>query len=81
MFRPEIRNKSLLSRTGAVRSPSIDIDSVGAGGSIVRIDVGGGVASGWQTRAPIRAPRHGRAARAPRSTDCNLVLGQPSDPG
>ncbi|KND58671.1 N-methylhydantoinase A [Candidatus Paraburkholderia schumanniana] len=64
-FRPELRNKSLL-HTYTVRSPSIDIDSVGAGGgSIVWIDAG----------ADPGPACYGRGGTRPTVTDCNLVLG------
>jgi len=75
-FRPEIRNKSLL-HTYAVRSPSIDIDSVGAGGgSIVWIDAGGGVRIGPESAGADPGPAcYGRGGTRPTVTDCNLVLG------
>ncbi|HEY1609933.1 MAG TPA: hydantoinase/oxoprolinase family protein, partial [Paraburkholderia sp.] len=75
-FRPEIRNKSLL-HTYAVRSPSIDIDSVGAGGgSIVWIDAGGGVRIGPESAGADPGPAcYGRGGQRATVTDCNLVLG------
>ena len=75
-FRPELRNKSLL-HTYAVRSPSIDIDSVGAGGgSIVWIDAGGGVRIGPQSAGADPGPAcYGRGGQQATVTDCNLVLG------
>ena len=75
-FRPEIRNKSLL-HTYAVRSPSIDIDSVGAGGgSIVWIDAGGGVRIGPESAGADPGPAcYGRGGTRATVTDCNLVLG------
>lgn len=75
-FRPELRNKSLL-HTYTVRSPSIDIDSVGAGGgSIVWIDAGGGVRIGPESAAADPGPAcYGRGGTRPTVTDCNLVLG------
>lgn len=75
-FRPEIRNKSLL-HSYTVRSPSIDIDSVGAGGgSIVWIDAGGGVRIGPESAAADPGPAcYGRGGMRPTVTDCNLVLG------
>jgi N-methylhydantoinase A len=75
-FRPELRNKSLL-HTYAVRSPSIDIDSVGAGGgSIVWIDAGGGVRIGPESAGADPGPAcYGRGGQRATVTDCNLVLG------
>jgi N-methylhydantoinase A len=75
-FRPELRNKSLL-HTYAVRSPSIDIDSVGAGGgSIVWIDAGGGVRIGPESAGADPGPAcYGRGGKRATVTDCNLVLG------
>ncbi|MEM5369280.1 hydantoinase/oxoprolinase family protein [Paraburkholderia azotifigens] len=75
-FKPEIRNKSLL-HSYTVRSPSIDIDSVGAGGgSIVWIDAGGGVRIGPESAAADPGPAcYGRGGKRPTVTDCNLVLG------
>ncbi|WP_053572121.1 hydantoinase/oxoprolinase family protein [Caballeronia cordobensis] len=75
-FRPELRNKSLL-HTYTVRSPSIDIDSVGAGGgSIVWIDAGGGVRIGPESAGADPGPAcYGRGGTRPTVTDCNLVLG------
>ncbi|MDR5741383.1 MULTISPECIES: hydantoinase/oxoprolinase family protein [unclassified Caballeronia] len=75
-FRPELRNKSVL-HTYTVRSPSIDIDSVGAGGgSIVWIDAGGGVRIGPESAAADPGPAcYGRGGTRPTVTDCNLVLG------
>ncbi len=75
-FRPEIRNKSLL-HTYTVRSPSIDIDSVGAGGgSIVWIDAGGGVRIGPASAGADPGPAcYGRGGKHATVTDCNLVLG------
>jgi N-methylhydantoinase A len=60
-----------------VRSPSIDIDSVGAGGgSIVWIDAGGGVRIGPESAAADPGPAcYGRGGKRPTVTDCNLVLG------
>jgi N-methylhydantoinase A len=75
-FRPEIRNKSLL-HTYAVRCPTIDIDSVGAGGgSIAWIDAGGGVRIGPESAGADPGPAcYGRGGREATVTDCNLVLG------
>ncbi|HEY1610789.1 MAG TPA: hydantoinase/oxoprolinase family protein, partial [Paraburkholderia sp.] len=66
-----------LLHTYAVRSPSIDIDSVGAGGgSIVWIDAGGGVRIGPESAGADPGPAcYGRGGTRPTVTDCNLVLG------
>lgn len=73
---PEIRNAGLL-HSYAVRSPTIDIDSVGAGGgSIAWIDAGGGVRIGPESAAADPGPAcYGRGGTRPTVTDCNLVLG------
>jgi N-methylhydantoinase A len=75
-FRPELRNRNLL-HTYTVRSPSIDIDSVGAGGgSLVWIDAGGGVRIGPESAGADPGPAcYGRGGTRPTVTDCNLVLG------
>lgn len=74
--RPEIRNAGLL-HSHAVRSPTIDIDSVGAGGgSIAWIDAGGGVRIGPESAAADPGPAcYGRGGTRPTVTDCNLLLG------
>ena len=67
-LRPEIRTQSVL-HTHAVRAPTIDIDSIGAGGgSIAWIDSGGGVRIGPESAAadPAR-PATAAAGRGPRS--------------
>ncbi|WP_417426799.1 hydantoinase/oxoprolinase family protein [Hoeflea sp.] len=73
---PELRNSGLL-HTYAVRSPTIDIDSVGAGGgSIAWIDSGGGVRIGPESAGADPGPAcYGRGGTRPTVTDCNLVLG------
>ncbi len=75
-FRPEVRNRSLL-HTYTVRSPTIDIDSVGAGGgSIGWIDAAGGVHIGPKSAAADPGPAcYGRGGEEATVTDCNLVLG------
>lgn len=75
-FRPELRNKNLL-HTYSVRCPSIDIDSVGAGGgSIVWIDAGGGVRIGPESAGADPGPAcYGRGGERATVTDCNVVLG------
>lgn len=75
-MRPEVRNKSLL-HTYSVRSPTIDIDSVGAGGgSIGWIDSAGGVHIGPESAAADPGPAcYGRGGEQATVTDCNLVLG------
>lgn len=74
--RPEIRTQALL-HTYAVRSPTIDIDSIGAGGgSIAWIDSGGGVHIGPQSAGADPGPAcYGRGGNRPTVTDCNLILG------
>ncbi|MDJ0390545.1 hydantoinase/oxoprolinase family protein [Roseomonas sp. E05] len=74
--RPELRHSSLL-HSYAVRAPSIDIDSIGAGGgSIAWIDAGGGVRIGPQSAGADPGPAcYGRGGTRPTVTDCNLVLG------
>lgn len=74
--RPELRNQGLL-HTHAVRVPTIDIDSIGAGGgSIAWIDSGGGVRIGPESAAADPGPAcYGRGGTRPTVTDCNLVLG------
>jgi len=74
--RPEIRTQSLL-HTYAIRSPSIDIDSIGAGGgSIAWIDSVGGVHIGPQSAGADPGPAcYGRGGQRPTVTDCNVILG------
>ncbi len=74
--RPEIRTSGLL-HTHAVRAPTIDIDSIGAGGgSIAWIDSGGGVHIGPESAAADPGPAcYGRGGTRPTVTDCNLLLG------
>ncbi|MGE0119897.1 MAG: hydantoinase/oxoprolinase family protein [Dongiaceae bacterium] len=75
-FRPELRNRNML-RTYAVRSPMIDIDSIGAGGgSIAWIDAAGGVQIGPESAGADPGPAcYGRGGSEATVTDCNLVLG------
>jgi len=74
--RPEIRTQALL-HTYAVRSPTIDIDSIGAGGgSIAWIDSVGGVHIGPQSAGADPGPAcYGRGGQRPTVTDCNVILG------
>ena len=74
--RPELRTSSLL-HSYTVRAPSIDIDSIGAGGgSIAWIDAGGGVRIGPQSAGADPGPAcYGRGGTRATVTDCNLVLG------
>lgn len=74
--KPEMRTHGLL-HTHAVRAPTIDIDSIGAGGgSIAWIDAGGGVRIGPESAAADPGPAcYGRGGERPTVTDCNLVLG------
>ena len=57
--------------------PTIDIDSVGAGGgSIAWIDAGGGVRIGPESAAADPGPAcYGRGGTRPTVTDCNVILG------
>ena len=75
-FRPEIRTQALL-HSYAVRSPTIDIDSIGAGGgSIAWIDSVGGVHIGPQSAGADPGPAcYGRGGQRPTVTDCNVILG------
>jgi N-methylhydantoinase A len=75
-LRPELRTHGLL-HTHAVRAPTIDIDSIGAGGgSIAWIDSGGGVHIGPQSAGADPGPAcYGRGGTRPTVTDCNLLLG------
>ncbi|WP_298232572.1 hydantoinase/oxoprolinase family protein [uncultured Azohydromonas sp.] len=75
-LRPEIRTQGLL-HTHAVRAPTIDIDSIGAGGgSIAWIDSGGGVRIGPESAGADPGPAcYGRGGTRPTVTDCNLLLG------
>ncbi len=74
--RPELRTSSLL-HTHTVRAPTIDIDSIGAGGgSIAWIDSGGGVHIGPQSAGADPGPAcYGRGGKRPTVTDCNVLLG------
>jgi N-methylhydantoinase A len=74
--RPELRTQSLL-HSYAVRAPSIDIESIGAGGgSIAWVDAGGGVRIGPQSAGADPGPAcYGRGGTRPTVTDCNLLLG------
>jgi len=75
-YRPETRSGGLVN-THAVRFPTIDIESIGAGGgSIAWIDTGGGVHIGPQSAGADPGPAcYGRGGEEPTVTDCNLVLG------
>ena len=74
--RPELRTQALL-HSYTVRTPSIDIDSIGAGGgSIAWVDAGGGVRIGPQSAGADPGPAcYGRGGTRPTVTDCNLLLG------
>lgn len=74
--RPELRTEVQL-HSWAVRCPTIDIDSIGAGGgSIAWIDSGGGVHIGPESAGADPGPAcYGRGGVRPTVTDCNLVLG------
>jgi N-methylhydantoinase A len=75
-FQPEISNGGLL-HTYAVRAPTIDIESIGAGGgSIAWIDAGGGVHIGPESAGADPGPAcYGKGGDRATVTDCNLVLG------
>ena len=74
--RAEMRNIALL-HSYAVRFPTIDIESIGAGGgSIAWVDDGGGVHVGPQSAGADPGPAcYGRGGANPTVTDCNLILG------
>ncbi|NKC31897.1 hydantoinase/oxoprolinase family protein [Roseomonas sp. BU-1] len=74
--RAELRSQVLL-HSYAVRAPSIDIESIGAGGgSIAWVDAGGGVRIGPQSAGADPGPAcYGRGGTRPTVTDCNLLLG------
>lgn len=73
---PELRN-SMMINTYTVRTPNIDIISIGAGGgSIAWIDEGGGVRIGPESASAEPGPAcYGRGGTRPTVTDCNLILG------
>lgn len=75
-YRPEMRNMALL-HSHAVRFPTIDIESIGAGGgSIAWVDAGGGVHVGPQSAGAEPGPAcYGRGGDRATVTDCNLILG------
>lgn len=74
--RPEMRTSSLI-QTYTVRSATIDIELVGAGGgSIAWVDEAGGVHVGPQSAGATPGPAcYGRGGSAATVTDCNVVLG------
>ncbi len=78
---PEFRTSGLV-QSYAVRAPTIDIESIGAGGgSIAWIDSGGGVHIGPESAGAAPGPAcYGRGGERATVTDCNLVLGY-VDPG
>jgi len=73
---PELRN-SMMINTYTVRTPNIDIISIGAGGgSIAWIDEGGGVRIGPESAGAEPGPVcYQRGGTRPTVTDCNLILG------
>ena len=73
---PELRN-SMMINTYTVRTPNIDIISIGAGGgSIAWIDEGGGVRIGPESAGAEPGPVcYKRGGTRPTVTDCNLILG------
>lgn len=74
--RPQVRTNTMLN-SFTVRTPTIDIESIGAGGgSIAWIDNGGGVHIGPQSAGADPGPAcYGRGGERPTVTDCNLILG------
>jgi len=74
--RAETRNSGLL-HSYAVRFPTIDIESIGAGGgSIAWVDDGGGVHVGPRSAGADPGPAcYGRGGDNPTVTDCNVILG------
>jgi len=74
--RPQVRTSTMLN-TFTVRTPTIDIESIGAGGgSIAWIDEGGGVHIGPESAGAVPGPAcYGRGGDRPTVTDCNLILG------
>lgn len=60
-----------------VRAPAIDIAEVGAGGgSLVRLDAGGGLKVGPDSAGAVPGPAcYGRGGTEPTVTDANVVLG------
>lgn len=73
---PEVRSSATL-QSYIVRAPTIDIESVGAGGgSIAWIDDAGGVHVGPQSAGAQPGPVcYRRGGTQPTLTDCNLLLG------
>ena len=80
-FRPQVRHQTMLN-SHAVRVPTLDIESIGAGGgSIAWVDAGGGLRIGPESAGAEPGPAcYGRGGDRPTVTDCNLVLGY-VDPG
>jgi len=64
-----------------VRLPSIEINSIGAGGgSIAGVDLGGALRVGPESAGAEPGPAcYGRGGRRPTVTDCQLVLGRLSE--
>jgi N-methylhydantoinase A len=60
-----------------LRTPMIDIETIGAGGgSIARVDAGGGLKVGPESAAAVPGPAcYGRGGAAATVTDADLVLG------
>jgi N-methylhydantoinase A/oxoprolinase/acetone carboxylase beta subunit len=66
----------------AIRLPSLDVHTIGAGGgSIARIDPGGALAVGPESAGAVPGPAcYGRGGDVPTVTDADLVLGRiPAD--
>lgn len=75
-YEPEFRTSTQI-HTHAVRAPTIDIESIGAGGgSIISIDVGKGLNVGPRSAGADPGPVcYGRGGARATLTDCNLLLG------
>jgi N-methylhydantoinase A len=75
-FAPEMRTHTEIN-SYAVRAPTIDIVSIGAGGgSIASVDAAGGIQVGPHSAGSVPGPAcYGRGGVRPTVTDCNLVLG------
>jgi N-methylhydantoinase A len=75
-FEPELRQSSEIS-SYAIRVPTIDIVSIGAGGgSIASVDAAGGIQVGPRSAGAKPGPAcYGNGGELPTVTDCNLVLG------
>ncbi len=75
-FEPELRTHSEIN-SYAVRAPTIDIVSIGAGGgSIATVDAAGGIQVGPKSAGAVPGPVcYARGGTQVTVTDCNVVLG------